>query len=134
MYDSSSIQVIDLRQGHDLNSPTMTDHLWESQTLAESSGTPKGTADSKENPGHPGGSHKAEADDLTADHRPNEARPDSEPEGQQRQEKTDASCRSSMSKLRNLAVKIEKNHSHKKFLMSCCAENLIPKGFELKWD
>ena len=40
----------------------------------------------------------------------------------------------SISKLRRVAVKIEKNKSHKEFLETCQKERVVPRGFQLKWE
>ena len=39
----------------------------------------------------------------------------------------------SVSKLRRVAVKLERNRSHRDFLETCEKERLIPRGFRLKW-
>ena len=38
------------------------------------------------------------------------------------------------SKLRNISMKIEKAKSHREFLATCSREQLLPRGFHLKWS
>ena len=133
VYDPSDVLVIDLRG---LTSPVIAESPRETQSRGCDSRKADGRTKPAPKTDDPGRSQETGFNQKKLGATPDT--PTAPTANQQRRNETISvtqgnTPRSSISRLRNIAMKIEKHKSHRSFLTTCKAEQLIPKGFQVKW-